>query len=135
MSETKLWYQELTPRSNFGISIRAKTFFFPKPKILNFFFKFSYVECWLLIFGIIDKPKNAFVFFHNEVTSINFWWDFVLIPNSLFFFLGILISKKIVPAYLFSFQLRVKTPFHKYITDDSYSFLWKWNVKETPKSR
>ena len=26
----------------------------------------------VMIFGIIDKPKNIFVFFHNKNTSINF---------------------------------------------------------------
>ena len=52
----------------------------------------------------------------------------------MFFFLGILISKQIAPASLFSFQLRIKTPFRKNITDDSVIFLRKWNVKETPKS-
>ena len=41
----------------------------------------------------------------------------VIIPCS--FFLGILISKQIAPASLFSFQLRIKTPFCKNITDDS----------------
>ena len=38
---------------------------------------------------------------------------------SILFFLGILISKQIAPASLFSFQLRIKTPFRKNITDDA----------------
>ena len=49
-------------------------------------------------------------------------------------FLGILISKQIAPGSLLSFQLRIKTPFRKNITDDFVIFLQKWNVKETPKS-
>ena len=41
---------------------------------------------------------------------------------SWFFFLGNLNSKQIAPASLFSFPLRVKTPFRKNITDDSVIF-------------
>ena len=75
-----------------------------------------------MIFGVIDKPKNVFVFFHNKITYIIFYGTFR--NNSLFFFLEILFSKQIAPASLFSFQLRIKTPFHKDITDDSV-FLFK----------
>ena len=32
---------------------------------------------WQWYLGIcIDKPKNVFVFFHDEITSTNFWLDF-----------------------------------------------------------
>jgi hypothetical protein len=57
-----------------------------------------------MIFGNIYKPENVFY-----GTFCN---------NSLFFFLGILVSKQIAPASLFSFPLRIKTLFHKNITDD-----------------
>ena len=43
----------------------------------------------------------------------------------MFFFLGILISKQIAPAFLFSFQWRIKTPFRKNVMDDSIIFLTK----------
>ena len=69
--------------------------------------------------------QKSFCFFYSNITFRN---------NFLFFFLGILISKQIAPASLFSFQLRIKTPFLKNITDHSVFFLWMWNVKETPKS-
>ena len=49
--------------------------------------------------------------------------------NSLFFFLGILISKQIAPASLFSFQLRIKTPFRKNITVDSVIFFMEVKCK------
>ena len=71
-----------------------------------------------MIFRIIDKPKDVFVFFHNKITSIIGTFR----NNSLFFFLGIIISKQIAPAALFSFQLRIKTPFRKNITENSIFF-------------
>jgi hypothetical protein len=91
----------------------------------------------VMIFGIIDKPKNVFVFFHNKII-----FDGTFRNNSLFFFLGILISKQIAPASLFSFQLRIKSTFRKNITDDSVFFFTKVkckrntqiiHVEETPK--
>ena len=65
-------------------------------------------------------------------TSLIF--DGIFRNNSSFFFFGILISKQIVPASLFSLQLKNKTPFRKNITEDSQFLLRKSNVKETPKS-
>ena len=47
----------------------------------------------------------------------------------MFFLLGILISKQIAPASLFSFQLRIKTPFRKNITDDSVIFFTEVKYK------
>jgi hypothetical protein len=47
----------------------------------------------------------------------------------LFFLLGILISKQIAPASLFSFQLIIKTPFGKNITDDSEIFFTEVKCK------
>ena len=47
----------------------------------------------------------------------------------MFFFLGILISKQIAPASLFSFQLRIKTPFRKIITNDSVIFFTELKCK------
>ena len=49
-------------------------------------------------------------------------FDGIFRNNFLFFFLGILISKQIVPASLFSFQLRINTSFRKNVTDDSIIF-------------
>jgi hypothetical protein len=63
-----------------------------------------------MIFGNIEKPKK-FLFagtFRN---------------NSLFFFLGILISKQIAPTSLFSFPLRIKTPFCKNVTNKLINIL------------
>ena len=40
----------------------------------------------------------------------------------MFFFFGILISKQIALAFLFSFPLRIKTPFRKNINYDSIFF-------------
>jgi hypothetical protein len=51
----------------------------------------------------------------------------------LFFLLGILISKQIAPASLFSFQLRIKTPFRKNITDDSVIFFTEVKYKGKPQ--
>ena len=51
----------------------------------------------------------------------------VIIPYS--FFLGILISKQIAPASLFSLQLRIKTPFRKNITADSVIFFTEVKCK------
>ena len=47
----------------------------------------------------------------------------------ILFFLGILISKQIASAPLFSFQLRIKILFHKNITDDSIIFLTEVKCK------
>ena len=52
-----------------------------------------------------------------------------IINHSLFYFLGILISKQIAPASLFPFQLRIKTPFLKNITDDSIIFFMEVKCK------
>ena len=53
----------------------------------------------------------------------------------MFFFIGILISKQIAPASLFSFQLRIKTPLCKNITDGFVIFLtevkFKWKTQIT----
>jgi hypothetical protein len=73
-----------------------------------------------MIFGNINKSKFFFGFFHNEITSKIF--DGTFRNNSLFFFFGILISKQIALASLFSFPLRIKKSFRKNITDDSGFF-------------
>ena len=50
----------------------------------------------------------------------------VIIPC---FFFEIFISKQIAPASLFFFQFRIKTPFHKIITDDSVTFFTEVKCK------
>ena len=51
--------------------------------------------------------------------------------NSLFFFLGILISKQIAPANLFSFQSRIKTLFHTEVKCKGNTQIT--NIEETKK--
>ena len=70
---------------------------------------------------ILRNQIFFFVFFHNKITSLIF--DGTFRKNSSFFFFGILISKQIALASLFSFPLRIKTSFRKNITDDSVFFL------------
>ena len=73
----------------------------------------------MMTFGIIDKPKNVFVFFHNKITSKIYFLMRLSVIILCSFFLGIVISKQIAPAALFFFQLRIKTPFRKNIKDNS----------------
>ena len=80
----------------------------------------------MMIFRSIDKLKNDFEFFLDKITSIHFQRGFPYV--SLFFFLGILNSKQIAATSLFSYPLRIKTPFFKNITNNSVIILWKLNV-------
>ena len=66
----------------------------------------------MMIFGIINKPENIFVYFHFSI------FDGTFRNNSL-----------IAAASLFSFQLRIKTPFHKFIMDGSVFFFTKVKYK------
>ena len=50
----------------------------------------------------------------------------------MLFFFGILISKQIAVASLFSFPLRVKTSFHKNVTDDSAFFYGSGKYRKHP---
>ena len=57
----------------------------------------------------------------------------IIIPCG--FFPGILISKQIAPASLFSFQKKIKTPFRKFIMDDSVSFFTEVKCKGNTQIR
>ena len=126
------------PNCKFKTTLVSKYFLFSITEMENFSMKHKiwdfesggksrkngYSGLWphfsVMILRIIDKPKNVFVFFHIKITSIIF--DGIFSTNSLVSFLGILISKQITPAFLLSFQLRLKTPFHKDVMDKHCCF-------------
>ena len=72
--------------------------------------------------------------FPNEGYKIKLIFYGTFRNNSLFSFLGILISKQIGPAFLFSFQLRIKKPFHIIIAEDSLILFAEVKCKENTQS-
>ena len=124
-----LWWQNMMKLSKTSITKHANFFWLQMPfiRILNlknpdispisrwWYSKLLPIRKMFLFLSIIKLLPYIF-----EGTSRN---------NSLFFFLGILISKQIAPASLFSFQLKFKTPFLKIITDDSVSFFTEVKCK------
>ena len=72
--------------------------------------------------------EKMFLFF----SIIKLLLDGTFCNNFLFFFLGILISKKIAPASLFTFPLGIKTPFRENITYDSVFFYGSGMYRKHP---
>ena len=66
--------------------------------------------------------NQIFLLFFSIIKLLPWIFDGTFRNNSFFFFYGILISKQIAIASLFSFSLRIKTKFHKNITDDPSFF-------------